>query len=105
MNPSFYIDYQDCHYAGPARMLCGGLNKYGPDPEAPVAVGGLDLVDLERNAPVHQVPVKLWVRPDLAMTNNPSFCEAGTGAIDCWFAPEDDHTVIRHFRATLPTAG
>ena len=101
-NPSFYIDYQDCHYAGPARMLCGGLNRYGPDEATRVAVGGLELVDLARNAPVHQVPVKLWVRPDLVMTNNPQFCEASDAALDCWFAPEDDATTIYHYRAALP---
>lgn len=103
-NPSFYIDYQDCHYAGPARMLCGGLNRYGPEEASRVAVGGLDLVDLERNAPVRQLPVKLWLRPDLVMTNNPQFCEPGEAALDCWFAPEDDATVIYHYRAALPSA-
>jgi hypothetical protein len=102
MNPSFYIDYQDCHYAGPGHMLCGGLNRYGPDSDALVGVGGLDLVDLARNAPVHQLPIRLWVRPDLVMTHNPYFCEAASGAIDCWFAPEDNATVLHHFRAGLP---
>lgn len=104
MNPSFYVDYQDCHYAGPGHMLCGGLNRYGPDPDALVGVGGLDLIDLARKAPVHQLPIRHWVRPDLVMTQNPYFCEAGEGRIDCWFAPEDDQTVIHHFRAELPEA-
>ncbi|MBB5223727.1 hypothetical protein HNP73_003681 [Amaricoccus macauensis] len=99
-NPSFYIDYQDCHYAGPARMLCGGLTRYGPEEADQVAVGGLDLVDLERNAPVHQLPVKIWLRPDLVITNNPQFCEAGDNGVDCWFAPEDDATTIYHYHAT-----
>lgn len=101
-NPSFYIDYQDCHYAGPERMLCGGLNKYSPDGTSSFALGGLDLVDLARNAPVHQLPVKLWIRPDLVMTNNPQFCEASDAAIDCYFAPEDDKTTLYHYRADLP---
>lgn len=100
-NPSFYIDYQDCHFAGPARMLCGGLNKYGPDGGPTLALGGLDLVDLDRSVPVHQVPVKLWISPEKAMTNNPYFCATAAGSLDCWFAPEDDATVIYHYRTPL----
>ncbi len=102
MNPSFYIDYQDCHYAGPGHMLCGGLNRYGPDADARIAVGGLDLVDLERNAPVHQLPIRMWLPPDLAMTHNPYFCELGEGALDCWFAPQDNDTVLHQYRTALP---
>ena len=45
------------------RACCAGLSKYGPDQAGMVAVGGLDLVDLDRNAPVHRVPVKLLAPP------------------------------------------
>jgi len=27
-NPSHYMDYQDCHYAGMGAMLCGGVQTY-----------------------------------------------------------------------------
>jgi Family of unknown function (DUF6454) len=94
LNPSHYIDYQDCHYAGASQMLCSGLNKYEVTGAGTVALGGLELVDLADNRPVHQVPVPLWVTPDLAMTNNPVACEAGQAAFRCHFMPEDDESTL-----------
>ena len=53
MNPAQYIDYQDCHYAGGARMLCSGLNAYKVAPDAaPFRLGGLELVDLKDDRPI-----------------------------------------------------
>ena len=93
-NPSHYIDYQDCHHAGDGRMLCSGLNKYDVPEVGQVALGGLELVDLKTGRPVHQVPVPLWVEPDLAMTNNPAFCEARAAGLRCHFMPEDDRSTL-----------
>jgi hypothetical protein len=39
--PSFYIDYQDCHYQGVEYMLCGGVGGYDA-PLGSIAFGGLD---------------------------------------------------------------
>jgi hypothetical protein len=94
LNPSHYIDYQDCHYAGGSQMLCSGLNKYEVTGAGTVALGGLELVDLASNRPVHQVPVPLWVQPDLAMTNNPVACEAEPAAFRCYFMPQDDESTL-----------
>jgi hypothetical protein len=94
LNPSHYIDYQDCHYAGASQMLCSGLNKYEVSGAGTVALGGLELVDLTENRPVHQVPVPLWVTPDLAMTNNPVYCEAEPAAFRCHFMPQDDQSTL-----------
>lgn len=93
-NPSHYIDYQDCHHAGDGQMLCSGLNKYEVPEVGEVALGGLELVDLETGRPVHQVPVPLWVGPDLAMTNNPAVCEAVQAGLRCHFMPEDDESTL-----------
>ncbi|MFT8243627.1 DUF6454 family protein [Roseomonas sp. BN140053] len=95
-NPAQYVDYQDCHSVGDGMALCGGLNQYRPQgPQGPVlALGGLELVDLARGAPVHQLPVELWTGGGLPMTQNP-FAVATQGAgLRFWFAPEDDHTRI-----------
>ena len=44
MNPSHYVDYQDCKYAGQRRMLCTGVADLRPSPgAAPFRLGGLDL--------------------------------------------------------------
>ncbi len=93
-NTSHYIDYQDCQYVGSARMLCGGVNRYVIPGGGVFTLGGLELVDLERNQPVHQVPVPLWVSPDLVMTYNPVHCESAADDLRCYFMPEDDTSTL-----------
>ncbi len=79
-NAEAYIDYQDCHYRGVEYMLCGGLLSYAT-PRGSIAFGGLDLVDLRRDRPEHQIPVNLFVdegagpNPDLALTHNAFWVE------------------------------
>ena len=76
-NPSHYIDYQDCKYAGNQRMVCTGLSELRPRPDAPAfRLGGVELVDLRDGRPVHQVPVPLWTASGLDMTHNPVWLEA-----------------------------
>ena len=101
-NPSFYVDYQDCHSAGAGRMLCGGLNVYRPGgPNGPtLALGGLDLVDLERGTPIHQLPVERWTESGLPMTQNPFAVALQGNGLRFWFAPEDDTTRIFAFDVT-----
>ncbi|WP_426956218.1 DUF6454 family protein [Muricoccus radiodurans] len=96
-NPSHYIDYQDCHSAGAGLALCSGLNAYRPQgPNGPVfALGGVELVDLARGAPVFQLPVELWTESGLPMTQNPFFVvPQGDRGLRFWFAPEDERTRI-----------
>jgi hypothetical protein len=95
-NPSFYIDYQDCHQRGVGFMLCGGLTGY-TTPVGSVAFGGLELVDLWRNEPVHQIPVNQFVdegngpNAGLALTHNPFWVEAlEDGKLRFYFMPESD---------------
>ena len=58
MNPSHYVDYQDCKYAGRHRMICTGVTEMRQRPDAPpFRLGGIELVDLRDGRPLHQVPV------------------------------------------------
>jgi hypothetical protein len=98
-NPSHYIDYQDCKYAGGARMLCTGVSEIRiPAAAAPVRLGGMDLVDLADGRPVHQVPVLLWTAGGLDMTHNPAWIEPadlpGGPGLRAWFMPEDGRSTI-----------
>ncbi len=94
LNPSHFIDYQDCHNAGDRHMLCSGVNKPSITGTGTAAFGGLELVDLKTNQAIHQVSVPLWVTPDLAMTNNPAFCESQCRKLRCYFMPEDDASTL-----------
>jgi hypothetical protein len=95
LNPSHYVDYQDCHYAGRGAMLCGGVSDLHAAPSAPpIRLGGLDLVDLGDGRPLHQVPVPLWTASGQAMTRNPLWLEPFGAGLRAYFMPEDDASVL-----------
>jgi len=95
LNPSHYVDYQDCKYVGGHRMLCTGVTELRQRPEAPpFRLGGMDLVDLRDGRPLHQVPVLLWTAGGLDMTHNPVWIEATDRGLRGYFMPEDDTSTI-----------
>jgi len=94
MNSSHYIDYQDCHFLADKYMLCGGLNKYTIPDFGQFAFGGLDLVDLDLQTAIHQIPVALWVNPTKPMTNNPFYFETYEDHLRFYFIPEDDKSTL-----------
>lgn len=95
INPSHYVDYQDCHYAGGHLMLCAGVAALRPSTAAPAfRLGGLELVDLIEGRPVHQVPVLLWTPGGLSMTENPFWMETTSAGLRAYFMPEDDRSTI-----------
>ncbi len=96
-NPSFYIDYQDCHLIEPGRALCGGLNKYGRI--APLSLGGLDLVNLETSRPIHQLPLELWNETGQPMTRNPFWMEMADKRLRFWFLPADHRATLYCYEA------
>lgn len=89
-NPSFYIDYQDCHYLGNHQMLCSGFQKYTQPNGNIVRLGGFEIVNLIDKRPIFQVPIKLWSPSGLAMTNNPFWVETIKGGLKAYFVPDDD---------------
>lgn len=100
LNPSHYIDYQDCKYAGGRRMLCTGLTEMRQTPDAaPFRLGGIDLVDLRDGRPLHQVPVLLWTSGGLDMTHNPVWLEPSGAGLRAYFMPEDDTSTLYVYEA------
>ncbi|WP_435354465.1 DUF6454 family protein [Emticicia sp. SJ17W-69] len=89
-NPSFYIDYQDCHFVGQNQMLCSGFQKYTPTNGTVFRLGGFELINLLDKRPIYQIPIKLWSPSGLAMTNNPFWVESTTQGIKAYFVPDDD---------------
>jgi hypothetical protein len=95
LNPSFYVDYQDCKYAGARRMLCTGVTEMRQSPGAPpFRLGGVELLSLADNRPLHQVPVLLWTASGFDMTHNPVWLEATPAGLRGYFMPEDDKSTI-----------
>jgi Family of unknown function (DUF6454) len=95
LNTSYYLDYQDCKYAGRRRMLCSGVTEMRQSAATPpFRLGGIDLIDLGDGRPVHQVPVLLWTDGGLDMTHNPVWIEPTTTGLRGYFMPEDDGSTI-----------
>ena len=92
LNSSFYIDYQDCHYVGNQCMLCSGLKRYPIKGLGNFVLGGLELIDLKSFVPVHQIPVTLYAKPGLVLTNNPYFVENSDEGLKFYFIPEDNES-------------
>ena len=100
MNPSHYVDYQDCKYAGQRRMLCTGVTEMRTSPAAaPFRLGGIDLVDLKDGRPLHQVPLLLWTSGGMDLTHNPSWFEAVGRTLRGYFMPEDNSSTIYVYEA------
>ncbi len=101
LNPTSYIDYQDCHGLGGRRMLCSGLADYRA-PKGSLALGGLEIVDLKDHRPAWQAPVPLWAPSGRPMTQNPVFVEATAAGVRAWFMPDDDHSTLFAYEAAVP---
>jgi hypothetical protein len=96
INPAFYIDYQDNQYLGGQEMLYTGLTTYKTPQGTRFSLGGLEIIDLDKRLPVHQVPIQLWSPVSGApMTQNPSFFElTAEHKIRAYFMPDDDDSII-----------
>jgi hypothetical protein len=105
LNPSHYVDYQDCKYVGRRRMLCTGLSDLRQTSTSPVfRLGGLDLVSLADGRPLHQVPVPLWTEGGLDMTHNPVWIEPSASGLRAYFMPDDDRSTLYIYDVAVPLA-
>lgn len=101
LNPSHYLDYQDCKYAGRDRMLCTGVTELRQTRDAPpFRLGGVDLLSLADGRPLHQVPVLLWTDDGLDMTHNPVWIEPHGDGLRAYFMPEDDRSTLYVYDVT-----
>jgi len=103
-NGSHYVDYQDCHYVADHQMLCGGVATHevravGDSAGHEFTLGGLDLIDLQSQRAVHQVPIAWRTESGIAMSRNAFFVELGDDHLRFFFLPEDDESTIYIFEA------
>ncbi len=99
-NPAQYVDYQDCHYAGRRRAVCGGIGDYEQGKGAqPFGLGGIELFDLHLGLPLWQVPVELRTPSGRPMTINPFWFAATPGGLRAWFVPDDNNSTLYVFDA------
>ncbi|KAK1709989.1 uncharacterized protein BDZ83DRAFT_591677 [Colletotrichum acutatum] len=89
VNPSHWIDYQDCKSLGTVDgrhlMLCSGIATLAPGLE----VGGLAIVEVERMVPLWEVPFMERTGVSVLMTKNPMDVAVVGGRVRLYFAPEE----------------
>jgi hypothetical protein len=94
LNPSHYVDYQDCKYAGRRRMLCTGIADLRQGTTSSSRLGGIDLVDLDDGRPLYQLPLVLSTPSGILMTQNPVWIEPSAKGLRAYFMPEDDKSTL-----------
>ena len=94
VNRSHYIDYQDCQFLEPRYMLCSGLSSYSLPGTGHTRLGGIDLIDLELHAAIHQIPVPLYSRRKRPMTQNPFSVELHGECLRFYFLPDDSESTL-----------
>ncbi|KAK2754454.1 hypothetical protein CKAH01_17431 [Colletotrichum kahawae] len=95
INPSHWIDYQDCkflgYHDGRPVMLCSGIATLAPG----VEVGGLAIVDVETMVPVWEVPFMERTKAQgVLVTKNPMDVAVVDGRVRLYFAPEEGESVL-----------
>ena len=101
LNPSHYVDYQDCKSVGARRILCSGVAEARTGSGAAFALGGLDLIDMADGRPLHQVPLLLWTPGGMSLARNPVFLEPTATGLRGYFMPEDNASTLYVYDVAL----
>lgn len=93
-NPSYFVDYQDCHYIGQGKAICSGVaSLQNPrDLNNPFQLGGLALLDVKTLNTLHEVPITELSPQGRVITNNPVFLESTGQELRLYAVPDDDHS-------------
>jgi hypothetical protein len=89
-NGSHFVDYQDCHYVGSQKMVCGGVAGLTTPDGSSFELGGLALWDLRAGEMVHEVPVQAYSpASNHVVTRNPVTLERTAAGLRLYAAPDD----------------
>jgi hypothetical protein len=89
-NPSSFIDYQDCQYAGSGQLLCSGIAILpSPNSAKEYELGGIALVNLLEHRIVHEAPMQVFSSAGHVVTRNPFALSMGTEGLLLHVAPDD----------------
>ena len=87
-------------YAGDGLAVCTGLATYYQD-EAPLRVGGIEVVDLAQGRIVHQVPFPFWTEQGKPLTQNPVTFELRDSTLRMYAMPEDNQSRLFVFETEV----
>ncbi len=91
MNPSHFVDYQDCEYVKPSSMLCTGITNLpaAPGSTKPYELGGAATFDLRTGRLLHETAIQLWSTAGHVVTRNPVDIDADGRHLTMYAAPDD----------------
>ncbi len=109
VNPSHFVDYQDCKHLGRPRgfehpvMLCGGiagLRHPGPDGTfVNYDLGGIALVDTETMRPLGEVPFQEYTDQRQVATRNAIDVQIVDGRLRLYLVADDDDSDLLVYEA------
>ncbi|MFT3747858.1 MAG: DUF6454 family protein [Agriterribacter sp.] len=102
INPHFYIDFQDCNYAGNGKMICAGLRSYKNAKGESIKLGGLELIDTQTYEAGLQLSLSEYTGKGVIVTNNPFYINITDGRLLCYFIPEDEESVLYIYHCNNP---
>lgn len=100
LNPSHYVDYQDCKYltvedrGERPGMLCGGIAELSHPGAEKYELGGLGLVRLPGLEPLHEIPFAQYTPQNHVATRNAMDVEAVGDKLRLYLVADDDDSEL-----------
>lgn len=104
-NPSDFIDYQDCQFAGNGLAICSGIAVLpAPAGVGEYELGGIAVVDLMNHRILSETPIPVFSKAAHALTRNPFAITLEAGNILLHVAPDDGFDLYGTELLTYKTA-
>ena len=101
VNPSFFVDHQDCQWLETGHLLCGGVAEVGLV-DGPGWLGGIGLLRAEDLVMMREIPFPRY-QPDTGRvgTHNPMWSEISDGRLIVHMLPNDAQGTIVSYATPL----
>ncbi len=105
INPSFFVDHQDCQWVDGGRLLCSGVAEVGLA-SGPGWLGGLGLLNVADLVMEREAPMALYSPSGRVVTHNPVWSEVVGGQLVVHFLPDDGAgTIVSYATPLIARAG
>lgn len=105
-NPSSFIDYQDCQFAGNGLAFCSGIAVLPQSTDKGMyELGGIAIVDFLNHRITHETPVQVFSEAGHVLTRNPFALTLESDDLFLHVAPDDGFDVSGTELLTFKAAG
>lgn len=104
VNPSFFVDHQDCQWLGTGHLLCGGVAEVALA-DGPGWLGGVGLLDAQALVMEREIPFPHYSSDTGRVgTHNPIWSEVDGDRLLVHLLPDDGAGAIRSYATPLVSA-